>query len=55
MLIQNPSATDSLIFAHQASGSLSTDQVCNANAGSVALLPLGAARLTYVVNQWRFA
>jgi hypothetical protein len=46
-LMQNPSATDNLVFAHLASASQPTN--------SVAVPPLEAARCTYVVKQWRFA
>lgn len=54
-LMQNPSATDNLVFAHLASASQPTNKFCNVNASSVAVPPLEAARCTYVVKQWRFA
>jgi len=54
MLLVNPSTTDNLVFTHQGGG-ISTNQFQNANAGSVAIPPLGAARCTYVVNKWKFA
>ena len=55
ILIVNQSATANLVFAHLASTSLSANQFSNPNASSVAIVPLGAARCTYVVNKWQFA
>ena len=55
ILIVNQSTTDNLIFPHLASGSQSGNQFSNENAGSVAIVPLGAARCTYVVSKWQFA
>jgi hypothetical protein len=55
VLIVNQSTTASLIFTHLNSGSLGANQFSNVSAGSVTILPLGAARCTYVVNKWQFA
>lgn len=55
VFIQNLSATDSLTFAHLAVGSLAANRFNNMNGASVLIPPLGAARCTYVVNQWQFA
>ena len=54
MIIVNMSTTDDVIFTHLGGG-ISTNQFSNASAGSVALLPLGAARCTYIVSKWQFA
>lgn len=54
MLIVNGSSTDNIVFTHLGGG-ISTNQFSNVSAGSVELLPLGAARCTYVVSKWQFA
>jgi hypothetical protein len=54
ILIVNASTTDNLIFTHLGGGT-AANQFSNVNAGSVALLPLGAARCTYVLGNWKFA
>jgi hypothetical protein len=54
IMIVNQSTTDNLTFAHNGGG-ISTNQFSNTQAQSVALLPLGAARCTYVISRWRFA
>jgi hypothetical protein len=54
ILLLNASTTDDLIFTHLGGG-IATNQFSNVSAGSVALLPLGAARCTYVISNWRFA
>lgn len=55
VLVQNASTTELLTFAHLAVGSSSANRFSNANGESVTLPPLGAARMTYVTNQWQFA
>lgn len=55
ILIINASPTDVLNFTHRNPGSLAGNRFSNANAGTVQLVPLSAARATYVVNQWQFA
>lgn len=47
ILIVNLSATDYLVFNHQAAGSSPNNRFSNQNAGQVAISPLGAARCTY--------
>ena len=54
ILLVNPSTTDVLIFTHLGGGT-ATNEFSNTNAGSVQLLPLAAARCTYVVRNWKFA
>lgn len=54
IIIVNQSATDNLAFTHLGGG-LSANQFSNANAGTVAIPPLGAARCTYIINKWQFA
>ena len=55
VLIVNQSTTDSITFTHLASTSMSFNRFSNVSAASVAILPLGAAWCTYVVNKWQFA
>jgi hypothetical protein len=54
ILFVNASATDNVIFNHLGGGA-GANQFSNQNGGSVAIVPLAAARCTYVVNKWQFA
>ena len=50
----NPSTTDSIYFSHLSGSSSAANQFSNVNASLVVLPPLGAARMEYVINQWKF-
>jgi hypothetical protein len=54
ILMLNQSSTDNIVFTHLGGG-ISTNQFVNATGASVALVPFGAARCTYVLGNWRFA
>lgn len=55
VLWQNASTTDSIIFPHLAAASLAANRFSNENAASVSIPPLGAARCSFINNQWQFA
>jgi hypothetical protein len=55
VLWQNASTADSITFAHLAAGSLAANRFSNMNAATVSILPLGAARCTYLTSKWQFA
>lgn len=54
-IVVNTSTTDSLTFPHLSGSSLAANRFSNAGAVAAQIAPLGAALLTYVVNQWVFA
>ncbi len=54
VFMQNLSSTDYLIFTHLGGGT-TANQFSNANAGEVAIPPLGAARCTRSNGMWQFA